>query len=206
MKLLKQFNELITKKFKVNALGSPVFYNFPIGIRFEIGNGSPFEKNTKEIKKSYVENCIFRANKIFQDIFNNNDEVIIVIDSNEDNLSIIETLTSDYIDCFSFDCKYDEEDECVFKRLLYKVKVESVNFLRLIEEIIWSDLGRMNGFNSSIYIISIANETIYFLYDDRGLDVVASNKVSIESLYYKYNDWILEYDRDKINLLFDIQL
>jgi len=40
------------------------------------------------------------------------------------------------------------------------------------------------------------------LYDDQGCDVLASNKESIEFLYEEYNHWILDYDREEIDLLF----
>ena len=40
------------------------------------------------------------------------------------------------------------------------------------------------------------------MYDDRGLDVIAKDKKSLDSLYHNFNDWILEYDREKIDLIF----
>ncbi|MBY0029243.1 DUF3885 domain-containing protein [Priestia aryabhattai] len=43
---------------------------------------------------------------------------------------------------------------------------------------------------------------MYFLYDDRGCDVLASNKESIRFFYEEYNNWILDYDREEIDLLF----
>ncbi|MED3931645.1 DUF3885 domain-containing protein [Priestia megaterium] len=38
--------------------------------------------------------------------------------------------------------------------------------------------------------------------DDRGCDVLASSKESIRFLYEEYNNWILDYDREEIDLLF----
>ncbi|MCM3639930.1 DUF3885 domain-containing protein [Priestia aryabhattai] len=43
---------------------------------------------------------------------------------------------------------------------------------------------------------------IFHLYDDRGCDILASNKESIRFLYEEYNNWILDYNREEIDLLF----
>jgi hypothetical protein len=40
------------------------------------------------------------------------------------------------------------------------------------------------------------------MYDDRGLDVIASGKDSIRGLYHDFNAWILDYDRPRIDEAF----
>jgi hypothetical protein len=55
---------------------------------------------------------------------------------------------------------------------------------------------------SSTYLIDSHSTILFHLYDDRGLDVVAANKESLRSLYERFNVWILDYDRKKIDLLF----
>ena len=37
------------------------------------------------------------------------------------------------------------------------------------------------------------------MYDDRGLDVIATNKEILKPLYIEFNDWILEVNREKID-------
>ena len=44
---------------------------------------------------------------------------------------------------------------------------------------------------------------IYHFYDDRGCDVIASNKEDLHQLYIACHDWILDYDRDQIDQLFE---
>ncbi|MFD1206338.1 DUF3885 domain-containing protein [Sporosarcina contaminans] len=53
-------------------------------------------------------------------------------------------------------------------------------------------------FSSSMY----RKKMIYHLYDDRGCDIIAVNIEDLRELYEKYNDWILDYDRERIDLLF----
>lgn len=53
-----------------------------------------------------------------------------------------------------------------------------------------------------IYFINVTRKMIYHLYDDRGCDVIASNKEDLRTLYEEFNDWILDYDREQINKIF----
>nr|WP_255476694.1 DUF3885 domain-containing protein [Mucilaginibacter sp. AK015] len=41
------------------------------------------------------------------------------------------------------------------------------------------------------------------MYDNRGLDILSSNIDYIKPHYTKFNDWILDYDRVKINHIFE---
>jgi len=44
---------------------------------------------------------------------------------------------------------------------------------------------------------------MFHLYDDRGADLVASEKSAIKDTYVKFNKWILDYDREKIEAVFE---
>jgi hypothetical protein len=53
-----------------------------------------------------------------------------------------------------------------------------------------------------IYFLNLTKKIIFHLYDDRGCDILAANKEEIRYLYQELNDWILDYDRKRIDLLF----
>ncbi|WP_107725103.1 DUF3885 domain-containing protein [Desmospora activa] len=40
------------------------------------------------------------------------------------------------------------------------------------------------------------------MYDDRGLDIVANKIETLRDCYLNYNDWILDYDRQRIDAVF----
>ncbi|MFD2172164.1 DUF3885 domain-containing protein [Tumebacillus lipolyticus] len=58
------------------------------------------------------------------------------------------------------------------------------------------------GFVGDIFLINETNKTIFRLYDDRGLDIVAENTEVLKTVYAQYNHWILDYDRDRIDEIF----
>ncbi|WP_420901955.1 DUF3885 domain-containing protein [Paenibacillus dendritiformis] len=49
----------------------------------------------------------------------------------------------------------------------------------------------------SIGTINKTKQIIYHLYDDRGCDVLCAALDPLRPLYEEFNDWILEYDREK---------
>jgi len=53
------------------------------------------------------------------------------------------------------------------------------------------------------YFINTSKHTILYLYDDRGMDVISIHANNLKALYKKYNEWILDYDREEIDALFN---
>ncbi len=52
----------------------------------------------------------------------------------------------------------------------------------------------------------VTKDTIFHGYDDRGCDLLATSPDSIREFYEEYNDWILDYDRDNIDKIFQKRL
>lgn len=53
-----------------------------------------------------------------------------------------------------------------------------------------------------LFIVNSTNNTIFHLYDERGLDIVSQRKETITNLYKDFEKWILEYDRKRIDEIF----
>ncbi len=83
--LLKEFN-----LFSVNDFIHPVYYNFPIALRFEIGIGDIWlnEDTIKDtengneliLNPEYISTAVNRAMTVFSCAFSDNDEVLLVCD------------------------------------------------------------------------------------------------------------------------------
>jgi hypothetical protein len=39
---------------------------------------------------------------------------------------------------------------------------------------------------------------IVHMYDDRGLDIIAATRESLRPIYRPFNDWVLDFDRERI--------
>ncbi|RKD26068.1 hypothetical protein BEP19_03495 [Ammoniphilus oxalaticus] len=54
-----------------------------------------------------------------------------------------------------------------------------------------------------VFFVNATKNVILFIYDDRGCEVVATEKERIRPIYEKYRDLISEYDRERAERLFD---
>ncbi len=89
------------------------------------------------------------------------------------------------------------------KRAILSTKVKLVNTQNILQAIANQDFGDRNPrFEGEVFFINTTKNIIFNMYDDRGLDIIAKNKETLRNLYHDFNDWILEYDRMRIDLLF----
>lgn len=185
-----------------------IFYNFPIGIRFEIGEGEIYNKHGK-IKKIYANKAAYRSKKLYQEIFPLGADLLVfqyyVLSMKEKDIVLkkfkkeLKIVKPDEISI----TKEIGEDAEIYKVILYwDLSSTSLNINRLLREITLADIGGFSHLVSSIYLFDTRNHIIFHYYDDRGLDIVALTKDKLMNLYEKYNLWILDYDREKINKVF----
>ena len=96
-----------------------------------------------------------------------------------------------------------DEDGDTYAQVQFYWDLSKISFQpeRLLQEIILGDIGGWNGFVSSVYLIG-PGPFLYHLYDDRGLDILGGSRELLLPLYHQFNDWILEYNLEKIDRLF----
>jgi hypothetical protein len=194
------------KNFPGLSLEPPLFYNWNIGIRFELGD--PNEENDE----IYMDRVLKRAKTLLQTLHKKGDEIFIVCYFDQlhrkpyKKLNVFTPfLTRKNIKyqikhhVFPFrDPEDDEANEWGNHMLLLKCEVADIKLTRIIRAFFYSDMPRL-------YFINIKKETIFSIYDDRGCDLVATKKETIEEIYHVFNDWILDYDRSRINKLFNVK-
>lgn len=99
--------------------------------------------------------------------------------------------------------QWAEDDEPIRQLQLYwDLENNAFCVERLLQEIIKADIGGYRGFVSNVYFSNTHHFLLFHLYDDRGADLVAANRKLLRPIYEKYNDWILDYDRAKIDGVF----
>jgi len=204
LKLKDEFDKFYTCHFN-HELASPIFYGFPVGIRYEIGIGSVYDK-------VYVKSAVNRALAIFNELFNEGDDIYLVVNSYEDDpndladndISTVRPLIYRIQD----ECKYvfasTIYEQNPHTRYIIKASVKNIQVEQLLEAIVWSDIDGRNSLRGCVYWLNPRNNIIYYLYDDRGLDVVSEERKNLEHIYSKFNSWILEYDRERIYSVFTV--
>ncbi|MCM3489407.1 DUF3885 domain-containing protein [Alkalihalophilus marmarensis] len=209
-------DEYMQENFPALTLKPPLFYDWNIGIRFKLGVDYDSE--------SVYENCPYlkgvnnRAVTLFESLHKPDDEILLVIDVNDfaDGESFKRKLNifSKYVKQKSVLYKLqqrsipfvfpEDDDEGIYRthRFTLKCTTADIRYSPMIKAICNHDMGLKPAISHDVYFINLEKETIFHIYDDRGCDLIATSIDRIRAIYDKYNDWILDYDRNQIEKVF----
>jgi len=210
----------LKSKFENLILEPPLFYSWSVGIRFEIGSKNIpifIDEKQRRINEKYFTEALFKAVAIFD--FKDDDEILFVyqqfsdgrrtIGKNNFYLQQIRDLADKELEFSDVresrdDDKFEKKAYCL-KRFTVKVSKQDINYQAILEASINSDFTIRNKRfipHGDCYFINTSNHTILHLYDDRGMDVISTHAHNLKALYTKYNEWILDYDREEIDEIF----
>ncbi|MBA6354197.1 DUF3885 domain-containing protein [Colwellia sp. BRX9-1] len=202
-------NSYLDENFPKLKIEKPLFYNWPIGLRFEIG------QDELEVSNEYFNAAHERAVSIFKSVFGHNDEIELIYQQYSDGRKKIRKGSfifkqieptknglakySDVRDIYELDYK----SECWKRVYIPSLSLKSINYKNILLSLIHSDFScRFPSISGECFFINKSKNIIVNLYDDRGMDVISASKNELISLYNKHNDWLLNYDREKMDLVF----
>jgi hypothetical protein len=197
---LKELNKFIKSYYdNQDVLVSPAFYNSKVAIRFEIGDPS-IDYNDPEYLKGAYEKAI----ELFEQVFDPNSKIYLVINTYNKNETEIKEILKDYLKpkVININSEHIEDNDIILTRHCINCKFKDINYKKLLPAICNSDMNKQPCIDDHVFFVNKDTRVIYHLYDDRGLDIIANNKDNIINLYEKYNDWILDYDREVIDETF----
>ncbi|UTR15502.1 DUF3885 domain-containing protein [Salipaludibacillus sp. LMS25] len=202
------------------CLQPSLFIQWDVGIHFELGEGIYQFKDGNRLNIDRFERVYYQALSLFNDLFSEEDDIYLVTNVyfyKRDRKKIKPTKVYDrFLKNKHLKLKlrqkaspfvFGEEDaeEYDTTQFYLKCKKQDLNYLLLIKAACNEDfplkpkLGRKNGsYYPDVFFINISKNLIFFIYDDRGCEVIANKKEAIMPLYKEYNGWIPEYDREEI--------
>ena len=183
----------------------PLFYNWDLGLRFDLQK--EFTNPVDTDNDDYFSEVYYRAKKLFEFCFEQNDRIYLSVFSYKWRKQRIKK--SNFI--FKL-LKPDSKTEKVFdkvanryelnekwNRLLIKEKIKNIDTNNLIIGLCNTDFPTMHPcIREEVYLMNIDKKLIFHIYDDRGLDILATEKKVLNEIYDRFDKWILEYDREKI--------
>jgi hypothetical protein len=88
---------------------------------------------------------------------------------------------------------HDEEWDLIRTFICFDIKFGQIDLF------LWGTLANELGIkprsNCSLYLFDLDRQILFHPYDDRGMDIIGSNKALLEQIYTKFNQWLLDYDR-----------
>lgn len=206
----------LAEHFPNLTLEPPLFYDWDVAIRFELGNPLMFGIN----EEHYMERVYHRALKIFKALHDPKDEVQIItqayfadkpkhkvkkLNMYRKYIKKKEPIRALRLEILpDLDCEPDEIPDSRNNMYRYwtKCRIEDLKYSQLIKAICNKDVGIKPVMYNRVYFINITKNTIFHIYDDRGCDVISASREALTDIYKEFNDWILDYDRERINNVF----
>ena len=188
METLHDLFECCRKRIGLNELPCAVFYSAPYGIRFQIGGDAEiYLGDHRKPNGVYIENAVDRALQIYSQL--PAEPNILRIDECP-NLSVP---------------SLPKPDQQVGESSYWSIPKEPAFLRKLFREIIRAEIDStgMESLVSNVYFMNAEKNVLFHLYDDRGTDVVAADQEILRPLYESCNEWILDYDREKIDEVFE---
>jgi Domain of unknown function (DUF3885) len=94
----------------------------------------------------------------------------------------------------------DEDWELMRSFICFDIKFTEVELL------LWGTLANELGItprsSCKLYLFDFDRQILFHPYDDRGMDIIGSNRELLCQIYLKFNDWLLDYDRQAMNEYF----
>lgn len=209
-------NDFMMKNFPGLELRSPLFYSWDASIRFELGvNESSVSIHENPM---YLQRVYRRAIDLFEALHASEDVLYLVVDVHDfgkgyalqRKLNVFakyvnETSVLSHLQHENRPYIYPEDDEdgtYRTHRFSLRCRRSDFRYAALLKAICNQDMGLSPCIYFPVYFVNETKRTIYFVYDDRGCDLLGTETGVIYSVYEEFNDWILDYDRAQIDKVF----
>ncbi|MGV2911420.1 DUF3885 domain-containing protein [Bacillus safensis] len=209
-----QINRFLKNHFPHLILTPPLFYEWPIGLRFEVADWSLGKESI------VLEKAGDRALEIVKYVFDPEDDILFVTDvytEHEHELTKRKLLVyQKYVhrqvrnrlrhELLTY-VRPEIEDSLTLERFTHKCQLQDIRLRPLLHAMCQEDFYAPNQIlkgklGYEIYLMNLSKKMIFHLYDDRGCDLIAADAERLRPVYEGLQHWLLDYDRPKMDRLF----
>lgn len=189
------------------SLRAPLFYSWPVGIRFDLQNDSP------NIDDEYFREVEHRAVRLFETTFLPTDSILVVYQ--ESHFKRTRIRSGNFLRRQTPLSKTDIHFQKIpnpypgthmlgkWTRMHFSSLCATIPYTHIFAAIGHQDFpARSPRLHGELYFLNQRTGLILYMYDDRGLDILGPAPADLRHLYETYNHWILEYDQERIDTTF----
>ncbi len=181
-------------KFGKNSFQHAIFYSNENCLRFELSEGAKHDSHI-----SMFTTALERSTEVIETVFEKNNELSICIsfagDSFLSNLSQFRELHQlgiKFPKARYIHSEWDEDEEWHRNYVFFKIAKTELH--KLLFGKLANELGIRPSYWVDVYIFDIELGVLAHPYDDRGMDLVGSNKFMLSRIYKQFYSWLLKYD------------
>lgn len=197
--------ERIKEKFGDKALDFALFYNYKTGLRFELSSSS-----------SYIEmflQAYNRAKSLIDFVFQDTDKVYVCLSFDGvggylAHLSIFRALKDCQIkipkEHFAWQKNYEQYDEeYILTRTFICFDLVKTEIPKFLWGTLANELGIHPRSQCALYLFDFETNILVHPYDDRGMDIIGSNRELLKRTYEEFKEWLPDGDRKQIVAYFN---
>ncbi|AXH99794.1 DUF3885 domain-containing protein [Sporosarcina sp. PTS2304] len=198
---LKKF---LDSRFPGLALEPPLFYSWDAAIRFELGvNESSVSIHDNPL---YLPGVYSRAIALFETVHEPVDELYLVADipaSSSRKVFAKYVKERAVLRRLRYEgCVVSDDEDYAVNRFSLLCHRSDIRYVALLKAICNQDMGIQPAVHTAVYFVNRTKGTIFYVYDDRGGDLLGTDVRTIRPVYEAFSDWILDYDRAEIDKVF----
>lgn len=193
----------------------PSIYNqWGIGIHFCLGENIYQIKENEELNYKRFQIVYEQISTIFNELFEQNDDIFLVTNMYKHKtkekcirklkvyqpfLKCKNYLNQIQVKTFSYPFEIDKAEEYAMQQFSLLCKPRDLRVTELLKAASNEDFPlkpRFGGYSidyPDVFFVNITKGIIFFIYDDRGCEVIALDFKRIRPLYEKYHNWVEEY-------------
>ncbi|WP_010096248.1 DUF3885 domain-containing protein [Ornithinibacillus scapharcae] len=225
---MNKLNHYLESNFPGLLVKPSLYHQWSKGIHFDLAKGLyQLKSDTDDLNPEYFDTVYKQAIALFEALFSADDKIILVtnIYQNRDfvrksNKKIkvyrhfikgkdVRIRLGQQILPFMFDDEDDMEGKCTSQFYL-ECQKEDIRYPILIRAICNQDFHSLKPrlynpyelYEPDVFFINMTKNLIYYIYDDRGCEVIASDIETIRPIYAKFESWIGDYCREEIEQRF----
>ena len=84
-----------------------------------------------------------------------------------------------------------------------EVSAKTIDYDWILRKIARSDFPLGSGFPDDIFFLNLTRNLIFHMYDDRGLDLIATDRATLQPIYDSHKDWLLSCDLARMQATFE---
>jgi hypothetical protein len=195
MELCAPFNlpEFMFSHFNRVDFGGDLFSQWPVGIRFEIGISQ-----------------VYRAARLYELAFAKAENCILVSQDWMEGTEIARRATPLFNTPGIFPIKLSELqtvdvspfDEAEYRLTWTRLQPLTFDAVSMFQSIANREQAGSPAISGRVYVIDPSKCVIMHMYDDRGLDVIATKLDTLRPLFETFSEWVLDNQRHRVEFRF----
>lgn len=208
----------LEQNFPTIQLIPSIYHQSDKRIHFSLGEGIYQFTEKDQLNLERFDAAYEQVWTIFKELFDKDDDLILVtniyLDTEQQktnkmkiyapNLKNQALLKKLKVMTYPYPFEMDERDAYEMQQFSLNCKVQDLKIEGLLKGAIHEDFPLKPKFGTDflhypdLFFVNTTKDIIFFVYDDRGCEVIAKKPERLRTLYEKHYDWVADYDRAEI--------